>query len=322
MKTHLLDPRPDTVHWGHFDAALPPVLTVRSGDTVRLRSVSGGHPELPTDPSMSLLADHVTVVEHVQPLMGPHILTGPVAVEEAEPGDVLEVRIEAVELIQNWGWNTHKPKMGTLPERFPVGRLIHIPIDVERGTARCPWGTELTLKPFFGVMGVAPAPELGRLSSVQPREFGGNVDNRELGAGATLFLPVFNPGALFSAGDGHAIQGDGEVNLTALETALTGTFTLIVHKQRKLARPRAQTATHYLTMAFDPDLDVAASTALSDMIDFLQSGAGLSADDAYSLCSLACDLRITQLVDGNKGVHAMIERKLLPPGTARALAGD
>jgi acetamidase/formamidase len=318
---HTLDPTPETVHWGYFDAALAPVLTVRSAETVTLTALSGGPAELPEDEGRFPVSEaHRAVLAAVQPELGPHILTGPIAVEGAEPGDVLEVRIEAVEFAQSWGYNFHRPLKGALPARFPGRRIRHIPIDGRTRTAECPWGTVLPLAPFFGTMGVAPPPAWGRVSSVEPREFGGNIDNRDLVPGARLFLPVFVAGALFSAGDGHGCQGDGEVNLTALETALTGTFTLVLHKRRRLARPRATTPDTLITMAFDPDLDDAATRALDDMIDALVASAGLAAADAYALMSLAGDLRITQIVDGNKGVHAVLKRSLLPPVDDAAFA--
>lgn len=322
MTDHRLDPTPDTVHWGFFDATLPPVLTVASGSSVTIRSVSGGADVLPPDGAgLAVLPEHRTIVETLKPVLPGHILTGPVAIAEAQPGDVLEVRIEDVRLIQDWGWNVNRPLRGALPHRFPEQRLLQIPINRNAMTATCPWGSVVPLRPFFGVMGVSPRPSYGRVSTIEPREYGGNIDNRELIAGTRLFLPVFVPGALFSTGDGHACQGDGEVNLTALETALEGDFTFILHKGRRLPRPRAVTPTHLITMAFDPDLDDAATRALEDMIDLLVAAAGLAANDAYALCSLACDLRITQVVDGNKGVHAMLPFDVLPRLDRATIAG-
>jgi acetamidase/formamidase len=309
-----VDPTPETVHWGYFDASLVPVARVRSGATVALTAVSGGPAELPEDEErFPVSAAHRAIIAALRPELGPHVLTGPIAVEDAEPGDVLEVRIDDVRLAQAWGYNFHRPLRGALPERFQSRRIRHIPIDTEARTATCPWGTVLPLAPFFGTMGVAPPPAWGRVSSVEPRAFGGNIDVRDLVAGSRLFLPVFVAGALFSAGDGHACQGDGEANLTALETALGGTFTLLLHKRRRLPRPRATTPETLITMAFDADLDDAATLALGDMIDALVASAGLAEADAYALMSLAGDLRITQIVNGNKGVHAVLKRSLLPP---------
>tara|TARA_B100001971_G_C17846365_1_gene361178 strand:- start:29 stop:547 length:519 start_codon:yes stop_codon:yes gene_type:complete len=170
----------------------------------------------------------------------------------------------------------------------------------------------LPLSPFFGIMGVAPPAAYGRIPSSTPREFGGNMDNKELVAGTTLYLPVWNEGALFSAGDGHAVQGDGEVCLTAIEASLSGTFELIVRKDLSLKFPRAESPTHYITMGMNEDLDDAAKQALREMIALLGEVAGLSPEDAYILCSLAADLRVTQLVDGNKGIHAMLDKAVLP----------
>jgi acetamidase/formamidase len=313
MTDHRLEPTPETVHWGFFDATLKPALSVASGSSVTIRTVSGGADILPSESSgLAVLPEHRRIVETLKPVLPGHILTGPVAIEGAEPGDVLEVRIDDVRLIQDWGWNANRPLRGSLPHRFPEQRILQIPINRNAMTAACPWGTTMPLRPFFGVMGVAPPPNYGRVSTIEPREYGGNIDNRELIPGTVLYLPVFVPGALFSTGDGHACQGDGEVNLTALETALEGDFTFVLHKGRRLPRPRAVTPTHLITMAFDPDLDDAATRALEDMIDAMVSIASMAANDAYALCSLGCDLRITQLVDGNKGVHAMLPFDLLP----------
>ena len=177
--------------------------------------------------------------------------------------------------------------------------------------AKLPWGVDLPLRPFFGAMGVAPPAKLGRVPSFPPGAHGGNLDNKELGEGTTLFLPVWNDGALFSVGDGHAVQGEGEVCLTAIETALSGTFELIVRKDLSLACPMAETASHYITMGMAPDLDDAAKQAVREMISLLKKVARMSPEDAYSFCSLALELRVTQLVDGNKGIHAMMARHLL-----------
>ena len=203
---------------------------------------------------------------------------------------------------------------------FPITSLHHITIDAERGVATLPWGGTLALRPFFGIMGVAPPPAWGRITSVVPRAHGGNMDNKELVAGTTVYLPVFVPGALFSVGDGHAVQGDGEVCVTALETALTGRFRLRLLQDMVLTHPRADTATHMVTMAFDEDLDQAVKQALRDMIRWLGDLRGLSSADAYALCSLAADLRVTQTVNVAKGIHCMLPKAALPPD--RMTLGD
>jgi acetamidase/formamidase len=307
---HVVPSSPETCHWGYFDAGLPPVATIRSGDRVTFHCLSGGPDELPPAP-FEVLPEHRLVHQRLQPKLGAHILTGPVAVEGAEPGDSLEIRIVDIELRCDWGWNVMRPWRGTLPEDFPYLRRLTIPIDRAAKTAALPWGVTLPLKPFFGVMGVAPPAAWGPQSSIEPRAFGGNIDLKELTAGSTLHLPVFEPGALLSVGDGHAIQGDGEVNLTALETCLSGTFEIHLRKGTGLAFPRAETPTHWITLGLDPDLDDAAKQALREMIKLLGELAQIAPADAYAFCSLACDLRVTQLVDGNKGVHAMMEKQLI-----------
>jgi len=306
---HVLDPSPDTVHWGYFDATIPARLTVDPGDTITVNTVSGGRVEVE---DLSIMRpDHREIVEKLRPVLGPHILTGPIAVRGAEPGETLEVRIKSIDLLVDWGWNVIRPLKGTLPEDFPEFQRRLIPIDREAMTAQLPWGPTIALRPFFGILATAPRPEYGTVSSIEPREFGGNIDNKELVPGTSLILPVFVPGANFSAGDGHAVQGVGEVCLTALETCLSGTFELVLHKKLKLAFPRAVTPTHYIAMGMDPDLDDAARQALRDMIAWLVELKGWTPSEAYVFCSLACDLHVTQLVDGNKGIHAMVSRDLL-----------
>ncbi len=311
MTTHRLPASVATCHWGQFDAALPPVLTLRSGDTLVVDSVSGGPEVLPPEGFHVPPELHDIHARLPRPLPG-HILTGPVAVEGAEPGDTLEVRILDVQLRQDWGYNVIRPLAGTIPEDFDERtRLLHIPLDAQRQVGRLPWGLDLPLHPFFGVMGVAPPPPWGRISTIQPRAHGGNLDNKELRPGASLHLPVHVSGALFSCGDGHAAQGDGEVCTTAIETALQGTFQLVLHKATGLAYPRAETPTHWVTMGMDPDLDRCVEIALRDMIALLGARGGLSREDAYTLCSLAVDFRVTQTVNGHKGVHALLAKSLL-----------
>ena len=305
-----LDATVETVHWGYFDAALEPRLEIDSGETVVIDTVSGS---LEVAPDAPFTREHREIITKLKPILGGHILTGPVAVRGARPGDALEVRIEAIELTADWGWNVIRPLRGTLPEDFPNFERRTLPIDRKSMRSELPWGPSVPLQPFFGILGVAPRPEYGRVSSIEPREFGGNMDCKEFVAGTSLFLPVFVDGAKFSAGDGHAVQGDGEVCLTALETCLRGTFRLTVHKGLALAMPRAITPSHYVTIGLDVDLDDAAKQALRGMIDWLVSLRGWTRSEAYVFCSLACDLHVTQLVDGNKGVHAMVRRDLLSP---------
>jgi acetamidase/formamidase len=310
-KHHHLAATPKTVHWGFWDAALEPVLSVASGDRVTIETLSGEPDDLPMEAG-SLLPEHRLVLDGCERGAGPHLLTGPVWVDGAEPGDTLEVRISDVKLRQDWGWNLILPLHGTLPEDFPNARRIHIPLDRGRMVARMPWGAELPLSPFFGNFGVAPPRSYGRINSIVPREHGGNMDNKMLTSGAIVFFPVWNRGALFSAGDGHAAQGDGEVCLTAIETSLTGTFELILRKDMPIRFPRAETATHFITMGMNEDLDDAAKQALREMIDLIVERARLTREDAYTLCSVAADLHVTQLVDVNKGIHCMLPKSAVP----------
>lgn len=313
-KHHTLNCGPDTVHWGFFDGTLAPVLTIAPGDTVTVTTATGIPEDLPPpDSGMTVFDEHRAILAKLPRGLGPHMLTGPVAVTGAQPGDALKVEILDVALRQDWGFNLMRPLAGALPDDFPVARRIHIPIDRARKVARMPWGLEVPLAPFFGCMGTAPPAAWGRQTSVIPRAFGGNIDNKELVPGATLYLPVFEPGGLFSVGDGHAAQGHGEVNLTAIETALTGTFRIGIEKGAGLKRPRAETPTHLLTMAFDPDLDQAMMAALRDMIDLIVRLGGLTRDDAYALCSVAADLTVTQVVNGNRGIHCTLPRWALQP---------
>jgi len=311
MALHELKPAVDTVHWGFFDAALKPLLTIESGDEVIIGSVSGGAPEAPGCPGMTLRPELAAIHSALAPSPGPHILTGPIAVNGAETGDALRIEILDVALADDWGFNWIKPGKGALPEDFPFERIAHLAIDRERGLIRTPWGQEIPARPFFGVIGVAPAAAAGRVTSVIPGAFGGNIDLKELTPGAALYLPVLTPGALLSVGDGHAAQGDGEVCLTAVETGLNGLFRIDLIKGAALAAPYAETPDHVIAMAFDEDLDEAMRGALRAMIRLIVGTTGLTSEEAYRLCSLAADLRITQVVNVKKGVHAMLPRRYL-----------
>jgi acetamidase/formamidase len=317
MTTHRLDAGGDTVHWGYFDAALKPLLTVEPGDTVVMSSVSGSPVQLPPpDSGFTVPKALIDVHARVPQKLGPHMMTGPVAVRGAKAGQVLEVRIKAIELHYDWGYNMSRPLVGALPDDFDHVHLMHIALDRTRMIGRLPWGLELPLKPFFGVMAVAPPTNWGAVASPPPRRNGGNMDNKELVAGTTLFLPIHVDGALFSVGDGHGVQGDGEVCVTAIETGLIGTFELHLRDDMKLEWPMAETPTHVMTMAFDPDLDNAVVIALRDMIKLICARTGIAREEAYTLCSLAADLRVTQVVNGAKGIHVMLEKSMLQKGRA------
>jgi acetamidase/formamidase len=310
--THELKLLPENVHWGYYDAAVKPVLRVASGDTIRVETmVARGLQRLrAAGVAENEIPDALKVVESTVTERGPgaHPLTGPVWIGGAEPGDVLEVRILGFEFLHPYGVTGFIPNSGTLPDDFPYVRFKRVPFNVRAGTAEFAPGITLKLAPFFGSIGVAPSPLVGRISSGPPGPHAGNLDNKELIAGSTLYLPVHVPGALLSIGDGHAMQGDGEVTLTALETSLRGTIQVNVRKGKLLHWPRAETPTHYIAMGLHTDLDEAARLATREMIDFLATEKKMSRDEAYILCSLAADLHVTQLVDGTKGVHAMIAK--------------
>jgi acetamidase/formamidase len=308
---HTLQANPETVAWGYWDATREPVLRINSGDRVTLHSISGGPEDLPTDHSI-VVPEQLEIHARCERGPGPHFLTGPIWVNDAEPGDTLEVRILDIQLRDEWGWNLIEPLLGTLPEDFPNRRHLVLPIDRTARSATLPWGIDIPLEPFFGNFGVAPPPNYGRITSTIPREHGGNLDNKNLVSGTTTYFPVWNDGALFSAGDGHAVQGHGEVCLTAIETGMTGTFELIVRKDLKLTFPRAESPTHLISMGLNEDLDDAAKQALREMINWITELTNLSREDAYTLCSLAGDLHVTQLVDVNKGVHCVLPKALLP----------
>jgi len=309
-----LKPTPKTVAWGYYDAATAPVMRVKSGDTVEVQTLITSSPARlegagvkPEDVEQSLREIYKEVTNKGP---GGHILTGPIFIEGAEPGDVLEVRIKQIKLAIPYAYNAFGPGRGTIPEDFPYAKMRIIPLDAKRMVAHFSDGIDIPLRPFFGSIGVAPPPAAGRINSAPPGIHAGNLDNKELVAGTTLYIPVHAPGALLLVGDGHAGQGNGEVDITAMETSLIGTFQLIVRKDMHLKWPRAETPTHYIAMGIDEDLREAAKLAVREAIDFLVTEKHLTRDDAYQLASVAADFNITQLVDGTKGVHAMIPKAI------------
>ncbi|MDZ8050992.1 MAG: acetamidase/formamidase family protein [Aulosira sp. ZfuVER01] len=315
MTHHILKATKETVHLGGFSHLLSPVLTVDSGDTVEVETYSGYYvydkapPEF-VNPEFLDICQNLSSERKIAG--GPHLLTGPIYVRGAEPADVLEVQLKAIAPSLPVGFNAIRAGWGALPERFHQPALRFIPLDLENKIAEFPQGTgiKIPLKPFFGILGVA-TPELSR-TSIPPGSYGGNIDNRELQAGSRLFLPIFIPGALFSVGDGHAAQGDGEVNVTAIETSMNGSIKLKVRKDLHLTTPIAETPTDIITMGFGKTLDEALEKALKNMIDFLERFTHLSPEDAYVLCSLAVNFRITQVVNSpQKGVHGMLPKSIL-----------
>jgi acetamidase/formamidase len=301
----------ETVHWGFLDAKLKPVAAIDSGGVVTISTVSGGPDTLPPPPFVVPPVLHAIHQSNMKRMIPGHICTGPVAVRGAKPGQVLQVDIEDIALNYDWGYTGFRPLKGALPYDFAEPRIMHSALDGKRMVGRLPWGADIPLRPFFGVMAVAPPAPWGTISTLPPRTNAGNMDLKELVAGTTLYIPIFVEDALFSVGDGHAVQGDGEVCINAIETGLIGRFKLTVRDDMKLEWPMAETPTHIITMAFDPDLDDCVVIALRRMLDIIEARTGLDRGQAYMLCSLAADLRVTQVVNENKGIHCMLEKKHL-----------
>jgi len=313
-RVHELPLRPESVHWGYYDSRLQPVLRVASGERVRVETmVAGGLQRLRLAgvPDADI-PESLKVVEQRVTERGPgaHPMSGPIFVETAEPGDTLEVRIVGIEFLHDFGVNAFSPGGGVLPDEFPYAGLRLLRWRPGATTVEFKPGVTLPLAPFFGSIGVAPPPLVGRISSRPPGWHGGNLDNKDLVAGSVLYLPVHVRGALLSIGDGHGLQGHGEVTGTALETSLRGTFELRVIKGQRLRWPRAETPTHYISMGLHEDLDEATKLAVREMVEFLMAEKKLSRDEAYMLCSLAADLHVTQAVDATKGVHATIAKSI------------
>jgi acetamidase/formamidase len=324
--THDLKASPKTVSWGYYDAAAKPVLRIKSGDIVNVHTLITNSPAglegafIRPDEVEQSLRDVFREVKDKGP--GGHILTGPIYVEGAEPGDTLEVRIKKIKLAIPYGYNGFAPKRGFLPEDYPRSRMKIIRLDEKRMLGKFAKGIEIPLKPFFGCMGVAPPPEAGRVSSAPPGIHAGNLDNKELVEGTTLFIPVHARGALFAVGDGHAAQGNGEIDITALETSLHGTLQFVVRKDMKLRWPRAETPTHHIVMGLDKDLTRAMKIASREAVAFLTTEKGLSPDDAYMLASMTVDFCVTQVVDGTLGVHGMIPKRIFKKTESPASTGN
>jgi acetamidase/formamidase len=310
---YTLPATPETVAWGYYSSFSKPVLTVKSGDTVKMQSLASCGDE------KALARDGVApadIPKYIAPIHeqvkdkgpGGHILTGPVFVEGAEIGDVLEVQVVRIDLDTNFACNHFRATSGFLQSEFPYAKSKIIPLDREKMIGHFAPGIDIPLHPFFGSMGVAPSGS--RISSGPPLMHGGNMDNKDLVVGTSIFYPVLAKGGLFEAGDGHAGQGNGEVDVTAMETFLSGTFRFIVHKNEHLVWPRAETATNYISMGFNTDLKEAATIALHNMILFLVETKHMNRDDAYMLTSVACDMNVTEVVDGTDGVHVLCPKNV------------
>ena len=315
---------PDTVIWGYLAADLPPALTIKSGQTVKIDTVSHqglttkddpatffGTAGIPADQVLQDAKEIYRMVGRAKGLSG-HVLTGPLYVEGAERGDMLEVRIRKFDLRVPYGVNNSGPRAGVLGDLLTAPAPKIIRLDIARNVALFAPDIEVPLAPFMGIMAVAPPRDLLMVSSRPPSRWGGNMDFNKLTAGATLYLPVFNPGGQFFTGDSHAVQGDGEVNGTAIEASLAATLQFIVHKGagKAMRWPRAEDAANYYLMGIDLDLNVAMQQATQEVVNFLQERFGLSPADAYALASIAVDFRVAEAVDSTQVIYAAIPKKL------------
>ncbi len=315
QKTYELKASPENIHWGYFSAELEPVIRVNPGDIVIIEDV----PRLdPIDmekwgiPAEEMSEGYRRIYREVTDKgPGPHIMVGPVYINGAEPGDVLEVRILEVELAYTFGYSRLSSRGGTLPGEFERWERI-LRIDLENKTTQAAERVVIPMNnPFFGSMGVAPAAAAGRISTVPPGNYAGNLDNKDLGTGSILYIPVHTKGALFSAGDGHGVQGHGEVSINALETGLRGRFQFFVRKDMKLKWPRAETPTHWMVMGLHEDLDEAMKIAVRETIDFIvERFPHLDRNEAFMLASLAVDYHVSQNVNRTKGIHGMIPKDI------------
>jgi acetamidase/formamidase len=312
-RIHELKPTANTVHRGFFDASLKPQLTINSGDIVRVWTATG-NPKYFEALGVSKEKIPAELYELWQGAPGEgrddHTLTGPIAITGAEPGDTIEIRIRAIDLwlpIAGMGFRANR---GSLPEEFPYSRDRVLFFDPAKKEIPFAPGIIIPAKPFWGVMGVAPPVSMGRVPSGPPNIFGGNLDNHDLQPGTSLFLPVHVRGALLSLGDGHAVQGAGEVGMSAVETSLKGEIQVILHKGMRITWPRAETPTHYMTMGLHEDLDMAAKIATREMLDFIVDTKKLPRDDVLMLLSAVMDLHVTQIVDVTKGIHATVPKSI------------
>lgn len=309
---YVLDPSASTVVWGYYWSEARPALRIHSGDYVRVRTVLTSSPDrleaagVPAAQVEQQLRD-VQAVKDRGP--GGHVLTGPIFVEGADSGDVLEVRFDSIKLAIPYGYNGIG-QAGFLSDEIFSRKMRIIPLDRDHMTGHFSAGIDIALHPFFGSAGVAPPAYAGRWNSAPPWIHGGNLDDKELVAGTALYLPVFVKGALFEIGDGHAAQGNGEVDITAIETSLIGKLQFIVHKGGSIPWPWAESPTHIITMGEDRDLNAATHIAVRQMIRYLMQEKKMTQEDAYMLCSVAADVNITELVDGNVGVHVMLPKSV------------
>jgi len=336
---HNLPARPGNVHWGYFDAAMAPALTVRSGDLIRAEAIThhaGDAPDLMMDEAVQEI---FRVIPESDRNPGVHLMTGPIHVADAKPGDMLEVHYLSMTPRCRYGSNL-AANWGHLYEEFGQRERVTIyELDEDAASAqalyaydvedkyltpgritRCPEcdrqaalpGVRVPVRPHLGTAGVAPDAR-GRVSTIPPGRHGGNIDNWRIGAGATMYYPVAVDGAMFSIGDPHISQGDGEISGTAIEASLDVLFQIVLRKDFQFPSPLLETPQDWIVHGFGDDLDQAMRNASLDMLALLGEHHGLSRGDAYSLMSVAADFGVTQVVDGTQGVHARISRGIFPP---------
>jgi acetamidase/formamidase len=319
---HLIRSVPENMVWGYFGADVPPVYRVKDGDVVEIQTVgavgiSKDDPEAFFKNNNLPLDDHareiITILKTVKPepsgIRG-HMLTGPIYIEGAEPGDTLEIRILDLPIRSTYGVNMVRPGGGGIPDAVTAPDSFIYRYDAKKKTGSFMDGVEIPLKPFMGVMALAPPPEKGRVSSIAPDSFGGNLDIRCLTKGTTLFLPVSVPGGLFTTGDCHTAQGNGEVSGTAIEGSLSLVAKFIVHKGKPLKGPRAETATHFIAIGLDPDLRLAMQNAILETVHFIKDELGFTFNQALSIASTGVEFEVSQVVDKTLGVHAMIPKSI------------
>lgn len=308
-----------TVTLGQFDPTKPPIVEISSGDVVSYTD-TWTHFLNKLQPGVS--AEELAAMRIAGPGRGVHSVIGPIAVKGAKPGDMLEIRFLTLRPI-SFGANFHNPgalKTGALPEDFSSGHVHYFKLDPSSQFVEFSPKIKLRLKPFQGIIGVA-SKDGKVVSSVAPGQHAGNIDVKELTVGSSLYVPVWNDGALIYTGDSHALQGDGEVNLTAIETAMEEVrMQVILHPKAGWEWPFVETPTHWLAMGLDPSLNQALKIALRNTIDFLHTKAGLSRDDAYGLASVGVDFRVSQMVDANNGVHAMIPKSIFAPDYRKTIS--
>ena len=332
---HYVESTPENVIWGElFISEDEPILQVKSGDVVTVETIShegilpdqGDTVEFFTSAGIDeadILPDQLAVKEQIERTApGPHVITGPIFVEDAEPGDVLEIKTVSIDYRVPYGVISNRHSKGALPDEYPLNDAdIYtkvIPLDTEQniGNFRPANGRpniDLPLEPFMGIMGVAPADAEDAVNSVPPGNYGGNIDIKRLTAGSSLYLPVQVSGALFYTGDPHCAQGNGEVALTAIECSLTPTFELIVHKNKSLESPVGETEDAWLAIGLDEDLDEAMKKAVRESLRIVNEEYGLTKQDALLFGSAAIDYEVSQVVDIVKGIHGVIPKDILEP---------